>query len=354
MGYGLGEQTPIKINLSRENFNAFIGRHSQPVRWLVSEKCPCIGNNQKVDENCSLCNGKGVIYSSQLTSSRVETFVAPIDGVIEQDNIIWVRDFEGNEYTITSEDCVTYVTGVLRGRSYVVKYTEEITLSGAATAEYVSDKLYKIDLPTQVAFGSVQGDLLTVTSTGLTVTNLFRNFFEISDTIAPGDIEVEYTYIDPFNFALINNNFTKSDQKYLMEVNGTGLMVFPQRWSVYENDVIVALNSTQSKKIIIRSTGVIDTLPSFYLYEMVSAYSIRSNIKYEFMPGTDFIIYKGNQIKWINNPPTEGEQVSFTYLYNTVYKVLSDVPDPRTSENNRFPRKVALRIYTDYNSREGF
>jgi len=359
MGFGLGENTPINIKLTRENFNALIGRHGQQIRWLTSEKCPCIGDNQKVDESCTLCKGKGVSYGYQTESTRVGTFVAVLDGVIDQDNVIWVRDFTGNEYTITDHECVTYVTGVIKGRQYQVKYIESVTLSGTGTATYISDKLYQIDLPVQIEFGSVQGDLLTVTAdkagTPLTVTTLFRNCFEISDTILPGDVvTVSYTYINPRVFGLVHNNFNKTDRKFLTDIGGDGLMIFPQRYDVFDKDIIVALNATQTKKTIQRSTGDIDTLPSFYLYELKSAYSIRNDLKYEFTPGTDFIIYKGNQIKWINNPPTVDEQVSFTYLYNIVYRVMSDMPDPRTSEDNRFPRKAAIKLYTDFNSREGF
>ena len=192
MGFGLGEITPIIIKLERENFNALIGRHGQQIRWLTSEKCPCILNNQKVDENCSFCMGKGVTYGHQATSSRVEKLTAPIDGIIAQADVIWVRDFVGNEYTITSQDCVAYVTGVIKGRQYQVKYTEDVTLSGTGTATYIADGLYSIDLPVQVVFDTVQGDLLTVTAEysggPLVVTTLFRNCFEISDTISSGDV----------------------------------------------------------------------------------------------------------------------------------------------------------------------
>ncbi len=358
---GLGENSPIKLQLTRENFNALIGRRSQPIRWLVSEKCPCIKDNQKVDENCTFCNGNGVVYSVQTESLRVETFTAPINGVIEKTNVLWVRDFSGNSYTITSQDCVAYVTGVIRGREYQVAYTEDITLSGTGIAQYVGSQLYKIDLPVSVDFGSVQGSLLTVTAsvsgTALTITNIFRNYFEISDTIASSaQVDVVYTYVNPFKFALINNNFTKQDQKFLSEKNGDGLLIFPQRWSIDSGDVAIALNSTQINKVVNRSTGAeTDRLPNFYLDTLISAYSIRLNVKHKFVPNTDFVLYKNNQIKWITtNKPTAGEQVSYTYSYNTVYKVLQDVPDPRTSEDNRFPRKVALKSESGYSSREEF
>lgn len=356
---GLSENSPVKLQFERDNFNALIGRHSQPIRWLVSEKCPCVKNNQKVDENCTFCGGNGKTYFPQTESFRVETLTAPIDGVIEQTNIIFVRDFSGNEYTITSEDCVTYVTGVLKGRQYQVGYTEDVKLSGTGIATYIDDKLYRIDLPVPVDFGSVQGDLLTVSASKggvpLTVTTLFRNCFEISDTILPGDqVDVVYEYINPFQFALINNTFSKSDQKFLLEKGGDGIMIFPQRWTVDTGDIVIALNSTQVQKVVNRSTGVMDTLPNFYLDTLNSAYSIRSDAKYAYNPNVEFVLYKNNQIKWISNPPVAGEQVSYNYSYNTVYRVMQDMPNPRTSEDNRFPRKVALKLMAGFNPREGF
>ena len=356
---GLGPNSPVQLQLDRENFNALIGRHAQPIRWLVSEKCPCILNNLKVDTNCPFCKGNGVTYYPQTESTQIETLTAPIDGIIEHSNVLWVRDFSGNEYTITSQNCVAYVTGVLKGRQYLVAYTEDVTLAGTGTAEYLSDKLYKIDLPVSVNFGSVQGDLLTVTAsvskTPLTVTTLFRNCFEISDTISSSaQVDITYTYINPFQFALIHNNFSKSDQKFLLEKSGDGIMIFPQRWTVDSGDVVVALNSTQIQKVVIQSTGVIDTLPNFYLEGFKSAYSIRSGVRFEYDVDVDFVLYKNNQIKWISNNPTDGDQVSFNYSYNTVYKVLQDMPDPRTSEDNRFPRKVGLKLMAGFNPREGF
>jgi hypothetical protein len=325
---------------------------------LSSERCPCIKDNQKVDESCLLCKGIGYTYSVTTKSKRVELLTAPIDGIIDQEDVIWVRDLKGKEYTITSQDCVAYVDGVIKGRQYQVKFDEDVELNGTGIAEYIADKLYRVDLSTQVAFGDVQGDLLSVTaSTGgtpLTVTNIFRNCFEISDVILPGaQVDIIYTYADPFVFTIINNNFSKSDTKYLADIHGDGIMDFPQRWEVYIGDLIVALNASQTKKLVTRSSGVIDNLPSFYPHELKSAYSIRADVKHEFIPGTDFVIYKDNKIKWINNPPTENEQVSFVYTYLTVYEVIGDVPDPRTSENNRFPRKVALKLYTDFNRRTG-
>lgn len=358
-GIGLGANTPISLKLQRENYNALIGRHSQPLRWLQAEKCPCVGSNRKVDENCPLCYGKGIIYTQPTTSLRVEGMKAAIDGVIAQGNVSWVRDYKGNDYTITeTNDCATFATGVIKGYDYIVAYTENVTQSGTGTATYIAESLYSIDLPVQVEFGTVQGDLISVTAyngeTELTVSSIWRNYFEIEEVLTSADeVTVEYTYINPFQFALIHNNFTKTDQKYLVDYNGDGLMIFPQRWEVAANDVIVALNATETKKMVLNTTASLDALPSYYVSELKSVWAIRSNVKHEFTIGTDVILYKDRQLKWLV-APTLYEQISVTYTYNVAYKVLGDMPDPRTSENNRFPRKVALKLYTDFNSREGF
>lgn len=359
MPTGLTENSPIQLQLTRENFNALIGRHSQPIRWLVAEKCACIKANRKVDANCPVCKGKGVYYETPTQSTNVKTVTAPIDGVIELPNVIWIRDLQGNNYEFTDGECVTYASEVKKGKYYLVKYIEDVAQSGSGLATYISDKLYSIDIPTVIDFDEVQGELLSVTATNngteLTVTNLFRNCFEIEESLLESDeVQVSYTYINPFQFALINNDFPKQDEKFLTEVSGRGLLIFPQRWEVYHKDVIVALNATQIKKHVFRSTGTVDSLPSFYIYELKSASVIRNDVEVEFIPGTDFVIYKGNQIKWIGNAPTENEQVSITYSYNTVYKVMKDTPAPRTSEDNRFPRKAYIELYADYNSREAF
>lgn len=359
MPAGLGENSPIKLSLTRENFNALIGRHSQPIRWLKAEKCPCVGENRRVDENCPLCNGNSYTYEEPTEFVRVENVTAPIDGVINLPNVIWIRDLTGLNYSFTDGECVTYAPDVKKGQTYTVKYIDDVELSGTAVATYVCEGLYSIDIPTQVAFGEVQGSLLTVSASvggeAVGVETIYRNMFQLTVPVAATvQVDVEYTYLDPFAFVLIHNNFDRSSQKYLDDCGGDGLAIFPQRFEVHSGDILVALNASETKKHIFRSTGLQDNMPSFYLYEIQAAHSIRDDERHEYEPGTDFIVFKGSSIKWIgSNRPEPNEQVSITYTYKTVYTVAGDIPDPRTSENNRFPRKVAIKLYTDFNRRMG-
>jgi hypothetical protein len=354
---GLGEITPVKIQLTRENFNALIARHAQPVRWIRAEKCPCAGNNLKIDENCPLCNGTGYTYYDPTESYHIENVVAPIDGVINISGVVWIRDLAGKNIDFTDGDCVAYAPGVLKGDTYTVKYLEDVAIPGSGVAEYVSDGLYRVDLPYSVASGEVQGALKTVTASvggePRVVCSMFRNMFQLDIPPAAGtQVDVEYTYVEPFEFALIHNNFTKSDQKFLDEIKGDGLVIFPQRWEISEGDIIIALNATLTEKHVFQSTSCVDNLPSFYPVDIRSAWSICDEERTDYDITTDISVFKGGSIKWISdNGPAEGDRVSIAYTYNPAYKVLGKFPDPRTSENNVFPRKAAIQLLTGTNRR---
>jgi len=460
MAVGLGENSPIVLQLTRDNFNGIIKRHGQYVRWLRSEKCPCAGTNQRANENCLFCKGKGITYRDSFRFSEVKNFVASIDNVIEvpgNDGIIWVRNLQGQELTITGQcsDYVTVSSGVIRGQTVTVKYYENFSVSGEAVANEMYSGTYRIDIPKNVAFDIVQGTLVSVeayefgrtaevstvnvvfsigspimtdtvipagttietvsglvfatdaegvilageTESGsigataietgpeynvlaetitvidpavpgvdsvlnplaasggqneqLTVSNLFRNTFTIEED-PTGEVTAEYRYLNPYTFAILNQNLSEIDKKWLVDNGGDAIMIFPQKHDVIENDLIVALNSHSYMNHIFRSTGNIDSMPSFYLNEFQDCFTYRAGVKNEFVFGTDYVLHSGNRIRWISgNKPTSGEQVSISYSYFMTYKVLKDIPNPRSSENNRFPRKVMLKVYTDFNARDG-
>ena len=156
---GIGENSPIILQLERENFNALIGRHGQYVRWLISETCPCVGSNRRADENCPLCRGDGISYRDPERSERIKSFKAVLDNVIEvpdNDGIIWVRTSKGVEVSVVAscENFVTVSGTVKKGEEVFVKYYENVRLSGSGTAEYIEENLYQIDINKTVESGS--------------------------------------------------------------------------------------------------------------------------------------------------------------------------------------------------------
>jgi len=368
MASGLGENTPIVLKFTRDNFNAMIGRHGQFVRWLSSNKCPCVGKNKRADENCEFCKGKGISYSDMYSSEDIKEYVLKIDGVVELNSpaeIIWVRDLYGNDLDYISGECSTilYVLGIVKGKSVYVKYRTDSRLTGENTPIYISPGVYEVGLPVKMEFGTTQGTLYSAVAYNvtqdipLTTESVFRNRFTVSPIPEETDeITVTYKYINPLVFGILNQNLTDTDRKWLTDLSGDAIMIFPQKYLINEEDIIIALNSTIFKNHVFSSTGENeDSLPSFYIDNCFSTYSIRDGVKVNYEYGTDYVLSGGNKIKWITlNKPLSGETVSINYVYNLTYKVLKDSPNPRTSENNRFPRKVMLKLYTDYNPREDF
>lgn len=352
MAYGLTPNSPIQLQLSRENFNAMIGRHGQYIRWMSSQKCPCIKDNRKVDAGCTICHGSGEIYSTITECEEIVSAVVEIDGYVRVPNnegIIWIRDSYGNDLTITGycED-YAHVTGVLKGQTVLIKYNETIKASGTGTATYIGNKTFMANIPFTTETGEIQSELLSVsTEEAVTIDSIYRNYFTIEEDAWTVDLDVSYTYVIPLKFAILSQNLKEDARKYLVEKGGDCMMTFPQKWPVFENDFIIALNAdTEKRHVFVATGGEYDLLPDYYILSVDKCYSKRTGVLHEFVYGTDFILYKGQRIKWISlNKPTADEVVSINYRYNLVYTVLGDYPAPRTSENNYFPRRVMLKKY---------
>ena len=87
MGQGLSKNSPVQLELGKENYEALIERHGQWVRWRVASKCPCIkANTQQPDIHCKKCGGLGVLYGYQKQATVSQTvMVCNGSGIIELD-----------------------------------------------------------------------------------------------------------------------------------------------------------------------------------------------------------------------------------------------------------------------------
>ena len=361
MAYGLGPNSPIILQLSRENFDALIVRHGQYIRWLSAQKCPCVKENRKVDPQCPVCNGKGVFYISPyeaVETARVSVVLDDYVKIPENTGIVWIRDLKGNNLDVGSScEGYAYVPGVKKGSEVLVQYNESIKLSGSYDAEYIGNKTFRVDIPYSTSLGEVQGTLLSVvTEEAVTIGDIRRNTFTITEDGWTTDLPVTCEYLKPLVFAILSQGLKDADRRFLSDISGDCVMTFPQKWKVFDEDIIIALNSeSEGRSAFVASGGDYDSLPEFYVASIGKCYARRSGVLHEFLYETDFVLYRGNQIKWISlNRPDEGEVVSVNYSFNVTYKVIKDFPSPRTSENNWFPRRVALKQYSHINTRETF
>jgi hypothetical protein len=68
-----------------------------------------------------------------------------------------------------------------------------------------------------------------------------------------------------------------------------------------------------------------------------------------YIEGVDFVVWDRNNIRWLldeTTRPAEGTNLSVEYLANVTYRVLTQVPNIRSSENKRFPSRVAIKLET--------
>jgi hypothetical protein len=69
----------------------------------------------------------------------------------------------------------------------------------------------------------------------------------------------------------------------------------------------------------------------------------------EYREGVDFILVGTNRIHWIGeNKPEIGAVMSISYQYRPTYRVAKNIPQLRTSEDQRIPRKVILKLFAAF------
>jgi hypothetical protein len=68
----------------------------------------------------------------------------------------------------------------------------------------------------------------------------------------------------------------------------------------------------------------------------------------EYESGVDYIITGMNKIKWIGERPACGSAYSVRYIERPTYTVAKSLPQLRTSENQRLPRKALLQYLSVY------
>jgi hypothetical protein len=142
---------------------------------------------------------------------------------------------------------------------------------------------------------------------------------------------------------VLSQNLSKEDQALVNAHNGDAVCTYPYMYNVSENDVLTVLSGTMTHKIVFEKRGdnLDDTITEFFVAKVDSIETKTG----KFTEGEDFILIGTNKIHWIGNQPEAGEMMSVTYRYQPTYRVAKDIPMLRTSEDQRIPRKVPLKLY---------
>ena len=382
MGVGLGKHSPIVLSLGRSNYEALIDRHGHWVRWRTAAMCPCVEKNtQQPDPHCERCGGRGYIYDNQ--KDQILQTVAMIDnrGIITldeeytNDELIKVYDFNGVVYesAIKFDQYVDlntpdYVKGcyynIVLKRS-TVKQLEIVELEDCGGNYYRIPGIVSRRLDIEGIYYSAPADVISIES----VTDENGEEFEVEQFrldmayIPPKKVEGEEVfpvgtltarkvrYIDPFVFAVLNQNLSKGDIAQMEAAHGDAVVSFPYSCDVAENDVLTVLaGTTTSKSIIVHTRNVYDVLPAFFV-ESISKITGKET---DYINGVDYLLVGSNGIKWISdNKPDVGEGFSVVYKIFPTYQVIKDIPQLRSSENQRFPKKAVVQFMSSYSEKRG-
>jgi hypothetical protein len=365
MAYGLGKNTPIVLSLGKSNFEALIDRHGQYVRWRIAKKCPCVTENNRADLHCPKCGGDGDIYNYQREYNDV--FRATV-----RDNIISVpEDFAGavilevyNAYGRQYQFCrcgdFIQITGLavpdnqlvdVRVCVPIVKRIGNVALEKVGGGYYRVPGILTPPSKLEGVFYQAAGDVIAAEGLKDADDNPvnalgFRRDTILTDSDAETLTASSVEYIIPVKFIVLSQNLSKEDQSLVNAHNGDAVCTYPYMYNLSENDVLTVLSGTMTHKIVMEKRGdnIDDTIPEFFVSRVDSIETKTA----AFAEGTDFILIGTNKLHWIRGRPEAGEMMSVTYRYHPTYRAANNIPMLRTSEDQRIPRKVILKLYAAF------
>lgn len=392
MGQGLGRNSPVQLTLGKDNYCALIERHGQWIRWRTAVKCSCVKMpSMQPDIHCSVCGGEGVIYSFQKDQIVFESVLQMNDsGILEvgEDKrdceLVRVYDFDGNTYenaeklgnyiylnAETIKNKGTYFTSVMKKKT--VQSVEKAVCTKGDDGFYKVSGLKSGKPNIDGVYYTASGDIISIGKITDSIGNEYKaeefrldTFLakrkentEESENELPEVLTAENVeYVPPFIFALLNQNLSKADMQAMVDVQGDAVVTYPYECDVANDDVLTVLAGTYTnKEVNARTAFETDTLGVYFVYDIVSCTGIVNGEVFEYKQGRDFILVGTNKIKWLEETavayPEVGDGYSIMYHVLPTYKVVKQIPQIRTSENQRFPKKAVVKLFTTYSENTG-
>lgn len=392
MGQGLGRNSPVQLTLGKDNYCALIDRHGQWCRWRIATKCACVKlPSMQPDIHCKICGGNGYLYSFQENQIVFEILMdSNAQGIlsISEDNkeceLIEVYNQSGKRFLAEKKgryinikndklEKGSYYTAIMR-KTNVYSINECVaekddmgfyTVPGLTVSKPNIEGVYyeaKSDIVSIEKIIDSKGveyipsefrlNQFLIKPTVQTIQDeetgeLYEEEIPISEPITVKNVK----YIKPFIFAILNQNISKADMQQMVEVQGDAILIYPYECDVADDDIITVLAGTYTnKQVIVRTDYETDTLGDYFIKSISLCSGIVNNNYYEFKEGKDFVLVGTNKIKWKEDGvnPDIGDAYSITYQVLPTYKVIKDIPQLRTSENQRFPKKAIVKIFTTY------
>jgi hypothetical protein len=370
---GLGKNSPVVLSQSRSNFEALIDRHGQYTRWRIAKKCPCVTTNNYSDIHCPKCGGAGYIYDYQRTyddvfRATVRDLIIEIPETYTDSTILEVYDSKGNQFQFCRCGDFIQIRGGprplnqneyvdVRFRETIVKHIENVTLEKAGCGYYRVPGILTAPSKLEGVYYQTAGDVIgadglqdndgnPVEITGYRRDMILTN--STAETLKAASVD----YILPFKFIVLAQDLNKEDLALVQAHNGNAVCTYPYMFDVAEDDVITVLSGTMTNKIALtrQDDDHDDVIPEYFVSK-VKSLDTKSG---SFTEGEDFILTGTNRIHWIGEEKPEPEEIiSIVFTYYPTYRVAKNIPMLRTSEDQRIPRKVILKLYAAFAEAEG-
>ncbi len=376
MAQGLGKNSPVKLTLGKDNYEALIERHGQYVRWRQMHKCPCVESyNQQPNIRCKKCGGSGFLFGFQ-KSYRQSIMLQVINNTIELPEelsdctVEKIYNYVGQEYKFIKEDNYIQLKDVehplSRGEMVEIVYSNSLLATiKAAEFERIAPGFYKLkDLKAEKP--KIQGvyyapdcDIVSIDSVKneadeeIEIIDYRQNTISVDKSIDDEKlIAKNIKYMKPFKFIILSQNLKQAELDLIQKHSGDAVCTFPYIYDVAEGDIITILSGTSTNKILLNRgrDDEDDIIPEFFVESVLEIETKET----KYIVNKDFIIAGLNRIHWLaSDKPKQNTALSIVYKYNPSYKVVKDVPMLRTSENQRIPKKVVLQLFSSYQEAQG-
>lgn len=360
MGVGLGKNSPIVLQLSRDNFEGMIDRHGQWVRILNHNKCNCVLDSGYPDPNCPVCNGDGIYYTFQrvrklymqncpVSPCENDRGIAEIpDSVAGTVTAVYVN---GNkladaDYSIYDNRFIVS-TKIHKWDSVNVNTEKQTALIYRGVIQASDDHVLVFSNGIETDFNFIPVDIVSVktiedatTKDRITVKRFERNLIFTEDAIEPGkEYSVELEYIEPLKVVIHSQESNKVIRNFLEKNGLDSAMSFSADLDVMRDDVVTLLYASKIEQTVIPKGRAI---PEWFVAEIISVRDKET----EYRNGIDFRLSGRNRIEWLGeNQPQDGVNLSVKYKTHPSYRVAGSFQhEIRSAENQLLPRMVGLKL----------
>ena len=160
------------------------------------------------------------------------------------------------------------------------------------------------------------------------------NYLYSNNIIQGQTYTINYQEYPAIKLSILSQNLHRN-QPWVLDEQGDAMLIFPDWLPITYYDEIVTLSATiiAKHKLIYASDNMLK-LPDPYISEIIDIQGHNAETK----------LINNNTIYWPDSSPNQNQAVVVTYRANPVYRVLGQLPNIRSQENQSHPRKAALKL----------